>query len=431
MLQRNTGHRALTTGHHPRRPRKSYPVQSGAAEAQLASAFLRHSLFGPGDAGLRFKIDAVERDEFQALEETFQTEGSEAVFDRLIRRARGEKDHRLLFAVRLMACRHRLGLPLLETEPVVDVGSEQRPAYEAAFREAVREAGELCLAGGDIVGAWPYFQAIGEREAMAAAIETVSGGDHLDRVIEIAYQEGVNPRKGFELILEHHGVCRAISWFPSNRDYGSRQACLRLLVRTLYGELARNLKETIAATEGASPETDGVAQLIAGRAWLFEGSSYYVDSTHLASVLGFAPELQDRESLRMAWEMANYGDHLAPMFHFRGDPPFEDIYLDHAVYLKALLNEEVDVAIGHFRRKAAEAGDSTAAEVLIDLLVRLNRYPEAIAASMEYFPDVNAAPRGCPSAAQLCQLAGDYATLRNVARQRGDLLGFAAGVIQS
>jgi len=31
---------------------------------------------------------------------------------------------------------------------------------------------------------------------------------------------------------------------------------------------------------------------------------------------------------------------------------------------------------------------------------------------------------------QLCQMAGDYATLRSLARKSEDLLGFAAGVIQ-
>jgi len=375
--------------------------------------------------------DTVDHDEFQLLEETFRSAGPEAVFDLLIGRAREERNHRLLFGTRLMQVRHRLGLPLIETEPAMDVAAGQRPAYEAAFRDAAREAGELCLAGGDIVSAWPYFKALGEPAPVAAAIENATGGENLDRVIEIAFQEGANPRKGFELILEHHGICRAITWFGSNRDYDSRQACLKLLVRTLHRELAAALKETIAAREGAVPQTGSVSELIAGRDWLFEGTSYYIDSTHLASILRFTPELEDAETLRMALDMADYGQRLAPMFHFRSEPPFEDIYLDHAVYLRALLGEEVEAAIAHFRRKAAEPGDTTPAEVLIDLLMRLGRYAEAVAASREYFPDANITPRSCPSAVQLCQMAGDYATLRTVAREREDLLGFAAGVIQS
>jgi hypothetical protein len=123
------------------------------------------------------------------------------------------------------------------------------------------------------------------------------------------------------------------------------------------------------------------------------------------------------------------------MFHFRGDPPFEDPYTDHAVYLRAILGEEVDAAIAHFRQKAtgsaAEAGDPTPAEVLIELLVRLGRHAEAIQASLEFFPDSQAAPASCPSVLQLCQLAGDYGALRTLARQRGDRLSYVAAVVQS
>jgi hypothetical protein len=381
----------------------------------------------------------VDKNEFELLEQTLRSDGPEAVFDRLIRRAREEKDSRVLFGARMMQVRHRLGLPLIETEPVLDPGVE-RPAYETAFREAAREVGELLLSSGDIMGAWPYFKAIGEPAPVAAAIENVNlanvnQGDNLDRVIEIAFQEGVNPRKGFELILEHRGICSAITWFGYNRDYASRQVCLRLLVRTLYGQVASALQETIASAEGAAPETNSVARLIAGRAWLFEGTSSYTDSTHLTSVLRFTPELEDAETLRMALDLAEYGLCLDPMFHFRGDPPFENTYLDHAMYLRALLGQDVEAAIAHFRQKAeppaAAGGDTAPAEVLIDLLVQLKRYAEAIEASVVFLPDANSTPVSCPSALQLCQMAGDYATLRSLALRSEDLLGFAAGVIQA
>jgi hypothetical protein len=365
---------------------------------------------------------------FELLEQTFRTNGPEAVIDLVIAQAREQKNYRELFAARLMQVRQRLGLPLIETEPV------SGPEYEKALREAARETGELFLADGDIVSAWPYFRAIDEPSAVAAAIESVDGGENLDRVIEIAFQEAVNTRKGFELILQHHGICRAITWFGSIRDFSSRQECLRLLVRALYQELARALQETIASSEGARPATDNVAELISGRAWLFEGGSYYVDSTHVTSVLQSAPELEDAQTLRMAVEIADYGRLLAPMYHFRGDPPFEDPYADHAVYLRALLGEEVDAAIAHFRQKAtdqaAAGGDPAPAEVLIVLLVRLGRHAEAVRTSLEFFPGSQAAPASCPSVLQLCQMAGDYETLLSLARERDDRLSFVAAVVQ-
>jgi hypothetical protein len=62
--------------------------------------------------------------------------------------------------------------------------------------------------------------------------------------------------------------------------------------------------------------------------------------------------------------------------------------------------------------------------------VRLGRYAEAIQASLEFFPSSRATPLSCPSAIQLCQLAGDYPQLRELALERGDLLAFTAAVIQ-
>lgn len=366
---------------------------------------------------------------FDLIEEAFRSGGPAAVFDLLLRRAREDKDARGLFDARILQVRHQLGLPLIQTEPVLDLTPEQRPPYEAAFRDAAREAGDLCLAAGDIPGAWPYFHAIGEPAPVAAAIEEFKDGESVSRIIEIAFQEGVNRRKGFELILQHRGLCNAITWFQSNHDYHSRQECLRLLVQALYGELASSLSAAIAAAEG-SQTSNRVADLIAGRDWLFEGMSSYTDSTHLASILRFAPELEDSETIRMAIEMADYGQRLDAMFHFRGDPPFENIYLDYGVYLRALLGEQADAAIAHFREKIIPDEGTSAAEVLIDLLVRLERYGEAIQASLEYFPDPAVAPMNCPNLLQLCQMAGDYTALRTLARQREDILGFTAGVIQ-
>jgi len=376
----------------------------------------------------------MESSTFEALEQAFRSDGPAAVFDRLIRTALEAKDYRLLFGARLMQTRHSLALPLIETEPAINLSGEQLSSYQDALNSAAREAGQLYLADGDIVTAWTYFKALGDPSPIAAAIEKGDGGEQLDRVIEIAFNEGVNLRKGFELILEHQGICRAITLFGSIRDYASRQHCLRLLVNALYGQLTNGLKETIAAVEGAAPDRTSLAELIASRPWLFEGNSSYIDSTHLTAILRFTPELEDAGSLRMAVEMADYGRRLAPMFHFRGDSPFEDTYADHAVYLGALLGEKVDDAIAHFRKKATETlsaeGDTTPAEVLIELLIRLGRYAEAIHASLEFFPNSNAAPLSCPSAIQLCQIAGDYRQLRELALEHGDLLAFTAAVIQ-
>jgi len=326
---------------------------------------------------------------FARIQEAFQTDGAEAVFDLLTLDARETGNHRSLFDTAILRVRHRLGLPLIETGPVADLTADQRSVYEAAFREAARDAGELCLATGDIVNAWPYFKAIGERAPVAAAIERVDGGENLDRIIEIAFQEGANPRKAFELILEHRGLCSAITWFGGLPDRTSRQAGLRLLVQTIYDEIADALKHTIAQRECAEPQTGRIADLIAGRDWLFEGMSTYADATHVTAILRYAPELEDEVSLRSALELAQYGQRLDPMYHFRGDPPFEDTYRDIAVYMRALLGDDVDAAIAHFRARIGGPQDTLGAEVLVNLLSRRKRYAEAIKVSLEYLPEAS------------------------------------------
>ena len=365
-------------------------------------------------------------DRFDSIEQTLRSRGPAAVFEEIASAALEHKDYRELFSTRLMQARHRLGLPLIETEPASTLPEEQRSTYETALRAAARETGELFLGDGEIVAAWPYFRAIGEPAPVAAAIEKTGGGENMEAVITIAFQEEVNPRKGFELILEHMGICRAITCYGGLRDGDLRQHCLALLVRTLYGEVAASMKRTIAANEAAEPATESIAELMKGRDWLFDGGSYYVDTSHLVSLLRYSPELEDPAVIRKALELAEYGKHLDPMYHFRGDPPFEDPYSDYAIYLRILLGEDVEAGLKHFREK----GES-AAEVLVGLLVQLERYRDAIDTAAGMQSEDSYGPPPALSVLQLCQMGEDWERLRTMAREKGDVLSFAAGIVQA
>ena len=374
-------------------------------------------------------------DTFELLEEALRAGGPAAGFDLLSRRFRDEKNYPMLFEARLMQKRVELGVDPIQTGTLDDIPGDVRPAYERAFIEAAREVGGLFLADGDIVRAWPYFRAIGETAPVAAAIEQVDAtGEELDAVIGIAFQERANPRKGFEMILQQYGICRAITCFDQYPGAG-REEALHLLVRTLYEELAASLRSAIERQEGEAPASHSVAELINGRDWLFENNSYYADSSHLIAILRYSLDLEDRAMLRMAWELAAYGCKLAPMFSFKVDPPFDNVYVDHAIYLRALLGEGVEEAIAHFRRKIAESDPEKAgtapAQVLVTLLVRLDRFQEAIRVSLEHLDGLPAAQLGCPTMMQLCQMAKDWSQLKRLARERGDVLSFAAGAVRA
>jgi tetratricopeptide (TPR) repeat protein len=369
----------------------------------------------------------MDPDLFDLLEQTLRAQGEQAGFDLLIGRLREQKNYPLVFEARLMQQRQKLGLPLIFGGNISDLPAEHQPAYEAALMDAARETGGLFLAAGDLVRAWPYFRAIGESAPIAAAIDRVDSAERLDSVLQIALEEGVNPRRGFELLLEHRGICRAIDFAGRFPDRALRLEFLRTLLRTVYQDLANHLKQAIAGVESPPPDSCQVSALIAGRDWLFAGGQYYTENSHLASLVQASLELPDVATLRLALELAEYALRLDPLYHFPGNPPFQDLYLDHAHYLRALLGEQVDTAIAHFRKKI-DASVAGAAEALVALLARLGDYEEAIRISVEHLG--GEAGVVCPSAIQLCQTAGDYQRLRTLARSQGDLLAFAAGILQ-
>jgi hypothetical protein len=365
---------------------------------------------------------------FDLLEQTFRSDGPRAAFELLAGQLIQQKKYTLLFELRLIEQRHALGLPLLHTGAIGDLPPQYQDAYQAALVRAARETGHLFLADGDLVRAWPYFRAVGEHAPIAAAIDHPQPGQAIEAVLEIALGEGVSPRRGFELLLEHRGICQAIDYAIRSADRSRRAEYLGLLLRRFSADLAANLKEVIAAEEGAVPETGDIGALCGGRDWLFETGRFYIENSHLASLVAASPELEDRESLRLALALAEYGQRLAPVYHVPGQPPFEHLYRDHALYLRAALGEEVETAIAHFRGKL-EAGSPGAAEALLGLLARLGRYEDAIRISIDHLE--GQARNGCPSAAHLCQSAGDYRRLKSLGRERGDLLAFTAGTLLS
>jgi hypothetical protein len=62
-------------------------------------------------------------------------------------------------------------------------------------------------------------------------------------------------------------------------------------------------------------------------------------------------------------------------------------------------------------------------------LVRLNRHADAVEVFQTYLHDTPPAYLSCPSLLELCQMAGDLKSLKQAARDQGDLLTYAAAAI--
>lgn len=371
---------------------------------------------------------------FASVEELARSANPSAALGLLVEHFRQHKEYSRLFEARLMKKRHELGAALMPTGHL-HLHGDALKAYDAEMLEAAKEAARLYLDNGQLPEAWPYFRALGDVAPVRETIERLKPEEGSDAVIEIALGERVHPAKGFAMLLAQHGICRAITLFDQYPDVATREQALGLLARTLHGDLVSNLRAVIARNEGSAPEVDSIAPLIEGRDWLFGEFCYHVDVSHLMSVVRLSIEADDREILSRAREMAVYGMRLHGELQPRGEAPFESFFRDHALYLGARLGENVDEAIAHFRGRVAsydyEQIGTYPAQVLIRMLLRLGRPAEAVEIFEQFVGETDPNYLSCPSLPQLCQLAGDYERLRKLAEKDGDLIRYAAAVIDS
>ena len=399
-----------------------------------------------GDGSTRPE-EAADALAFDAIALTLRERGPEAALDRLAADLDAAGDYRALLDAMLLKARYELGLPLIAPSSLSDLPEPQRTRYEERYVEAIRAVGAKHLEAGDIPTAWAYYRVIGENQAIARAIDAYQadpdGGDadRLGAIIEVAFNHGVNPLRGFELILEHYGTCSSITAFEGlpGHDADVRTACAERLIRRLHQDVAANLRADIASRgQPAPPVGASIAEIIAGRDWLFAEDSYHIDVSHLSSVVRMSVLAEDPEALAMAADLAEYGRRLSPRLQFEGVPPFERIYDDHLVYLRTLLGRDVEAGIAHFRDKLGPPDRSSdpespdpavPAQTLVSLLVRLGRIEEAIAVSSEYLSGLPDAALFCPTVAQLCQRAGDLGRLAEIARRRDDPVNYAAAIL--
>ncbi len=377
---------------------------------------------------------------FDEIERTLTHEGAPAAIDRLCQRLGAEKDYDGLFYALLLKKRHELGVSPIPTGPAQDLPAEIHGPYEEAIREAARQVGGLFVQAGHLPQAWAYYRMLGEPEPMRQALEAHVPGDGEDihALVQIAFYEGVHPRKGFDWVLERFGLCSAITTLGSSGELPLpvevRKDCIKALVRALHAELCERLSAEIERTEGRRPERgDDVGRLVAGRDWLFAEDCYHVDTSHLSSVVQMSLQLDPGPELELARQLCDYGARLSGRFLGQHEPPFEEFYHAHGLYLGAVAGERVGEAIEYFRNKL-EQYDRTEigtypAEVLVNLLLRVNRPTEALAVARKHLAGCDARQLTCPGIAELCRQVKDYQTLAEAAREQGDAVHFLAGLL--
>jgi len=360
--------------------------------------------------------------------------GGEAAMAALIQKLESGTDHHAVFRAKVLAKRHALNLPLLNPGNLKTAPADARKTYEECVETVCREVGMRYLAEGNITQAWRYFRTIADEAPIREALEKADPKTASDELIEIAIGQGVHPLRGFEIVLERDGLCRALSTFDTefSTSLEDKKAAAALLMRAIYKDLVLNTRKQIYERFNEYPPETDLVDLIQHRPWMFENSNYHSDPSHLIAICRIGIVIEDQTDRIMALSCSEYGKKLDKRLQYEGRPPFENGYSDYAMYYRALLGQNVDESIAFFKEKLSRydlhAMDSFAVEAMLLLLWNCGKKAEALDFWREHFHYTAPDQQGLitPSFYELCAKAGDYAQLAQVARNQNDTSAWAA-----
>ncbi len=393
---------------------------------------------------------SITNDDFMMLEQLADNEGLQAAAQELVERMRQQKLYPELFEARKMLHRVELGLPPVQVDPIGAHGKksgaiQQDPQVQdeldKRLLDACREVGGGLMRSGRLQEGWMYLRAVGDdafaSEAMAAVEPTQ---DNLDLLLNLYVHEGVDIGRGTELCLKMRGTCNTITMLDSivaMRGRSDQQAAVEALVKHVHQELLANLIADVTRRmpQVNAPEDHTIVAWLGLVPGLLRDGTYHLDTTHLASTVRFARVLDDPSTLRLAADLAEYGRQLHAQYQYSSEEPFADLYPMSLAWFRALLGEHVDAALRVFRQKAEsidlEEHGTIGIETYADLLARIGRPDEAGKYLIRTMPD-GMRPFGvAPSLIELSSASGEFQPMKDHAKQRGDLIGFAAALLQS
>ena len=377
--------------------------------------------------------------EFDQLQATLASSGPDAALSQAAVLLRQQKKYHELFEVLKMGLRRKLGLPLLAGNATDGLSDEQRTKLEDGLIGACREVGSALLSEGQIREGWMYLRPVGDKAEAAKLLGQIQATDeNYEDLIDVCLHEGTDIGRGYGLVLERFGTCNAITTYDSSiarRPRGEQAPAGRLLLRRVHEDLVASVTADIARQQGQPPLEKTLRELVHERDWLFQDNSYHLDTTHLAATVRIARTLSDPDDLRLALDLTEYGRRLSQQFQYQGDEPFAEMYPANGLYFRALLGENADEAVAYFKNKAElldpQHHGYAGIETYIDLLSRLGRNQEALDAAMK-FGIGSIQPLGsAPPLVELASRSGDYSAVLSHCRDKQDLLGFAAALVQS
>jgi hypothetical protein len=386
-----------------------------------------------GDGGFMTEMQNLSRQ----LADDLSQGGPSQLLDRLIDHFRAEHQPHALFDALLMRARLQLGVPLVMQHSIDQLPEPQRSQLEDAYLAICREIGLELLQTGRVGEAWPYLRPLGDRAFLAAEFAKVEPTEENQQVlIEILLHEGIDVARGYHLVIENFGTCNAISAFDGvvvTKPIADQQAAAALLVQQVYCELLENVRGHIARKQGSAPQGASIVELLSLEPDLCAGDAYHIDTTHLATALRIARILEQPIAINQAWQLAEYGRKLSPLFHLQDQPPFNPLYERYSLFFAAQLGERVDEALATFGEEARQTDvyhqGALPAEVYAVLLSRTGKHAEAVEAAAELIPPGTHTTGFAPSLLELSRRAGDFTKFLELAEKRGDVVSYATGLL--
>ena len=376
---------------------------------------------------------------FDAIQERLRERGAVAALESLVERLSLAQDFHRLFEARIMLARRELGLPLLARDRLDSLAPEVREALEDRLAAACRDVGVAMLDAGNLAGGFEYLQMIGETAPVREKIEALvdPSPEDVAAAVEIAVARGVHPERGIQLILEHYGLCQAVTACETLSVQGAsesvREGCVRRLVRAIHAELSLRIEQEIERREQAPPSGASLVERLVGRDWLFEDDNYHIDASHLNAIVRMARVLPACREAELCIELCEYGRRLSPRYRYPDPPPFEDVYEDGLRYFEVVLGRNVESGLARFRAKA-EASDPREVgafplEVYLHLLRRCGRIHEAVEFASRRACDLPGSTAAAVN--EICLESGAFDAMIRMARERGDPVSFAAALISA
>ena len=378
---------------------------------------------------------------YQQLAARLETDGVPATLDLLETHFRREKDFFRLFEILKLRCRHKLGLRIMPGMSMEHLSSKQQKELDEGLINACQTVGTLLFREGNLEHGWAYLQPVGNRTLNNSLVREIKVNDqNVELLIDISLNQAAAPDYGYALMLSHFGTCNAITAFGVHGVQFDRKTQANMaaqLLRHVYEEVVQGVKQDIEKNQQTARPDANLRDLLTEHPWLVEQQACHLDATHLSSLMNIARLTTAAADHEIALQLAEYGAGFPEDLQYKSSPPLENTYPGHQLFFNALMGNNVDGAVNHFKQKCLALTEGSgspiateANEILIDFLYRIDRVDEAIAHALDCAIEPSMQTGLAPDPTEMAQSLSQFESVLAHFQQQDDLLGYSVTLLK-